>query len=336
MASAPSRVFQSLVLAVLAFVAPVGPSADLAHAQSNYPAGPVRLIVPFAAGGPTDLIARPFAQRLGEALGTTIVTENVSGAGGTLGSVRAMQSPSDGYTLLLGNLGTHALVGSVFKKPPYDPVEDFQPVSLVARSPSVVVMRNGIPATSVKEFVAYARSQKQPLTFGTAGAGSSSHLSCLMFTSMAGIEGLHVPFRGGSAITPELIAERLDFSCDLPVSARGFIEAKQVKGLVLASDTRLPLIPNVPTGPESGLPDFKTGAWHALFMPKGTPPDIVNKVLTAVRATLDDPVVIKTLAEAGAAMPGVPQRSPEGLRNWIKDEIARLAPIAAKAGIEPQ
>ncbi len=303
---------------------------------SKFPTGPIRMIVPFAAGGPTDLIARSLAQRVGDTLGVSIVSENVTGGGGSVGVLRAASSPPDGYTILLGNQGTHALVASLFKNPPYDPVTDFQPVALVARSASVVLGRNGIPGDGLNAFIAYARAQPNPVTFGSGGLGSSGHLTCTMLAKVAGFNAVHVPYRGSAPVLTDVLGERIDFTCDLAVTAKPYVEAKQLKGLVVAAESRSPLLPQVPTSAELGLPNFRGGAWHAVFLPKGTPLEIVDRINKAIQTALDDPAFIRMAEELGVTFPAPGQRTPDGLTNFLKDEVARWRPIVESAGIVPQ
>src|SRR3982074_1079713 len=274
----------------------------------QYPAHPITMIVPFTAGGPTDVLARVLGQHMSQTLGQQIVIENVTGAGGTLGSVRVARAAPDGYTLVMGNIGTHAANVGRCKTLAYDPSADFAPIMVIATTPMVLVARKDLPADTLADFIALAKQRR--VTIGSAGTGSASHLTLLLFTSLTKADVQHVPYRGLSQAMNDLLAGQIDGIFDQVISASPQILGGGVKPIVVTAQSRAKAIPRVPTSVEAGLPDLQTITWTALFAPKGTPQPIVARVGAAVDQAMQDPAVSRRLAGIGADLPppGAPRR----------------------------
>ena len=303
-----------------------------ASAQQPYPTRPMTIVVPFSAGGPTDVMARILGQHMSGTLGQQIVVENVIGAGGSLGAARVAKASPDGYTMLMGNLGTQVASVGLYKNLSYDPRVDFEPVMLVANTPMVLVLRKNFPANTLKEFMAYVSSHPNKVTFGSAGTGSSSHLTYLLYTHLTREEIQHVPYRGLSQAVNDLLAGQIDMMFDQVVSASPHIHAGSVKPIMVTAPKRAPVIPAVPSAPEAGLPDMITNVWSALFFPKGTPQAIVERVNGAVDAAMRDAEVAKRLADLGADLPAADQRTPKFLGELVRSEIAKWVPLIQAAG----
>ena len=261
----------------------------LAWAQA-YPTRPMTMIVPFAAGGPQDVLGRLLAQRMGEILGQSVVVENIGGAGGVTGSRRVADARPDGYTMGIGSVGTHAQNQSLYKRPPYDPVADFTPVALIAETPVVLIARKDLPAGNLGEFAAYTRQNQARMQFGSAGAGASSHIACVVFNHAIGVNPTHVPYRGVALAVQDLIAGRIDYQCEQIVTAKPHIDAGSVKGIAMLTKERSPVMPGLPTALEQGF-DVETYAWTALFLPRRTPEPIVQTLNKAVVEALHTPAV---------------------------------------------
>jgi tripartite-type tricarboxylate transporter receptor subunit TctC len=320
------------VLKTVLAIAAVFACAVGAAAQQPYPTRPITIVVPFAAGGPTDVMARILGQHMSGTLGQQIVVENVTGAGGSLGAARVAKAAPDGYTMVMGNLGTHAASVGLYKNLSYDPRVDFEPVILVANTPMALVVRKNFPADNLKDFKAYVASHPNKVTFGSAGTGSSSHLTFLLYTHLTGEEIQHVPYRGVSQAVNDLLAGQIDMMFDQVVSASPHIHAGSVKPIMVTAPTRAPVIPAVPSAPEAGLPDLITNVWSALFFPKGTPQAIVDRVNAAVDAAMRDPNIAKKLADLGADVPPPEHRTPKFLGDFVRSEIAKWVPLIQAAG----
>jgi tripartite-type tricarboxylate transporter receptor subunit TctC len=321
------RVLQALFAAAVLCASLQG-----AAAQQPYPTRPITVVVPFAAGGPTDVMARILGQHMSGTLGQQIIVENVTGAGGSLGAARVAKAAPDGYTMVMGNLGTHAASVGLYKNLSYDPRTDFEPVILAANTPMVLVLRKNFPAENLKDFLAYVSSHPNKVTFGSAGTGSSSHLTYLLFTHLTKTEIQHVPYRGLSQAVNDLLAGQIDMMFDQVVSASPHIHAGGVKPIMVTAPARAAVIPAVPSAPEAGLPDMITNVWSALFFPKGTPQPIVERVNHAVDAAMRDPDVAKRLADLGADLPAPDQRTPKFLGDMVRSEIAKWVPLIQAAG----
>src|SRR3974390_227544 len=249
----------------------------------DFPIRPITMVIPFAAGGPQDTIGRIFAQRMGELLRQTVVVENVGGAGGMTGSKRVADAKPDGYTMVVGSVGTHAQNQTLYKHPLYNVVTDFTPVAFLAETPIAIITRPDLPVTNFKEFVAYAKANQTKMQFGSAGAGSATHLACVVLDGAMGTNITHVPYRGTGPAMQDLIGGRIDYLCDIIATAKAQIEGGKVKGIAIMTKDRSPVLPNLPTTGEQGL-DVQAYTWSALFLPKGAPADVVKKLNEAAVA----------------------------------------------------
>jgi tripartite-type tricarboxylate transporter receptor subunit TctC len=303
------------------------------QATAAYPERPVTVVVPFAAGGATDVIARIYADHMSRTLGQQLVIENVTGAGGTIAATRVARASPDGYTLLMGNLGTQAASVGLYPNLAYDPRTDFAPIMNAAATPMLVAAKNDLPVKDFREFVAYVKANAGKLNYGTGGVGATSHLTCLFLDTLLDVKVQHVPFRGSGPALNALIAGQIDYVCDQTVGIVPQIQGKQVKGLVAAVKTRIPVIPDVPTSEEQGLPQFQAAGWNALFAPKGTPADIVEKLNAAAKAALKDETVRKRLLELGAELPDEAGQTPAALGELVRSEIEKWVPVIKKAGV---
>jgi tripartite-type tricarboxylate transporter receptor subunit TctC len=306
--------------------------ACVAQAE-DYPSRPITTIVPFAAGGPTDILGRVVAQAISPMLGQQVIIEDTTGAGGTIGATKAARAAPDGYTMLMGNLGTQAASVGIYSKLAYDPRADFEPVILVASTPMVLVTRKTLPVHTLAEVVAYAKEHKGKTTMGSAGVGSISHLTLLLFNHLTGADVTHVPYRGLSEAINDLLGGQIDLLFDQVVTATPHILAGAENAIAVTIPNRAPAIPDVPSANEAGLPALQTVAWTALFMPKGTPHDMVLLINAAVQKTMDDPQIAKRLAEIGADIPPPDQRSPEALGHLVNSEIDKWVPLIKAAGV---
>jgi tripartite-type tricarboxylate transporter receptor subunit TctC len=303
------------------------------QATAAYPERPVTVVVPFAAGGATDVIARIYADHMSRTLGQQLVIENVTGAGGTIAATRVARATPDGYTLLMGNLGTQAASVGLYPNLAYDPRTDFAPIMNAAATPMLVSAKNDLPVKDFREFVAYVKANAGKLNYGTGGVGATSHLTCLFLDTLLDVKVQHVPFRGSGPALNALLSGQIDYVCDQTVGIVPQIQGKQVKGLVAAVKTRIPVIPDVPTSEEQGLPQFQAAGWNALFAPKGTPADIVEKLNAAARAALKDETVRKRLLELGAELPDEAGQTPAALGELVRAEIEKWVPVIKKAGV---
>jgi tripartite-type tricarboxylate transporter receptor subunit TctC len=302
-------------------------------AAQDWPTRPVTLIVPFAAGGGIDTSARLQAARLGELLGQTIVVENVGGAAGMTGAGRVAKAAPDGYTLLMGNSGTHAFNQTLYKKPPYNSVTDFQPVGLVSDSPRILIARKDLPVNNLQEFIAYTKANQSKMQFGSAGVGSGTHLPCVLLNTVMGVNVTHVPYRGENPAFQDLIGGRVDYMC--ATIQTGAAQAKQgaAKGIAVMASKRVPIIADLPTSGEQGLKDVEATVWNGFFLPPGTPEPIVRKLNKAMGDMLDDPTIRKRLEELGLEITPPEQRSPEYLAKFLPQDIERWGKIVKEAGI---
>jgi tripartite-type tricarboxylate transporter receptor subunit TctC len=307
--------------------------AGTAQAQ-NYPDRPISLIIPFAAGGPTDVLGRAMAQKLGEILGQTVVVENVGGAGGMVGTSRVAKAAPDGYTIGLGTVGTHAQNQSLYKKPLYHAVDDFAPVALIAEVPIVLIARKDLPANNLKEFAAYAKENQDKMQFGSAGAGAATHLGCVVVNSALGTNNItHVPYPGTGPAMTDLIGGRVDFLCEIITTAKPQIDAGTVKAIALLTNTRSPALPNVPTAAEQGVSDMQAYTWNAFFLPKGAPADLVKKLNEATVQAMKDPGVRSKLEGLGAQFVSADRTTPEYLGKFVQSEIEKWAKPIKAAGV---
>jgi tripartite-type tricarboxylate transporter receptor subunit TctC len=313
------------VVALLAFA--TGVEAE------DWPSHPITMINPFAAGGPNDVVARLFAQRMGDILGQPIINENVGGAGGMIGASRVAKSTPDGYTFLLGTVGTQAQNQTLYKKPAYDSTTDFAPVALMVEAPLVLIARRDLPVRDMKEFVAYARTNRDKMQFASAGAGSAIHLGCALMNMVAGIDIVHVPYRGANPAMQDLMSGRVDYLCDIITTAKPQIDGGSVKPIAILTRQRSPALPNVPTAIEQGF-DVEAYTWNAFFLPKGTPEAIVQKLNHATVEAMKTPAVREKLESAGLQFVSDDRTTPEYLATFVQSEIAKWAePIKASGAI---
>ena len=317
-------------LAQMTLAAAVSLSASAAQAQT-YPTRNITMIVPFAAGGPTDVVARIVTGQMAPALGQSIIIENVVGAGGTTGATRAARAANDGYTLITGHMGTHAASVPLYPKLAYHPEKDFEPVALLAGTPILILARKDFPPKDLKEFVAYVKANADKVNAAHAGIGSVSHVSCELLNSILDIKPVGVPFNGTGPAMNALVAGQVDYMCDQIVNAVPQINGGTIKAYAIATPERNPSLPNVPTTAEAGLPAFQAQAWNAIFAPKGTPPDIIAKLNAAAAKALDDETVRKRLLELGSVIPAPAERTPQALGALVKSEVAKWSPVLKPA-----
>ena len=320
--------FRVLAAALLTFAL-----SAVAYARGSYPSRALTLIVPFAPGGPTDVVARIVAEAMARGLGQPIVIENVAGAGGTTGALRGARAVPDGQTLLLGQLGTHALAVALYPKLSYDPVGDFEPVGLVASAPQVLVVRKNLPVSTLAEFADYARVNGRRLNNGHAGIGATSHVACLLFNAMVMVDPASVAYRGTAPALNDLIAGQIDYLCDQVTNVVGHAQSGSVKPLAVMAPERSPVLPDVPTSTEAGMPGLQAVVWNGLFLPKGTPKERVERLASALEGALDDPTTRQRLTELGAEIPVAGERGPVPFGMLVRREVERWTPILREAGV---
>jgi tripartite-type tricarboxylate transporter receptor subunit TctC len=309
-------------------VALVGPVA-----AQPYPSRPITVIVPFAAGGPTDAIARTLGERMRVTLGQSLLIENVTGAGGSIGVGRAVQAASDGYTISMGNLGTHVANGAIYPLK-YDLLSDLEPLALLATNPMVVVTRNAVAARDLRELIDWLKANPGKVAAGTAGVGSGSHVAAVYFQSFTGTKFNFVPYRGTGPALQDLVAGQIDMIVDQASNSMAQIQAGKIKAYAVAADKRLAAAPDVPTVDEAGLPGFHISVWTAFWVPKGTPRDVITILSSAVMDALADPAVRQRLADVGLEVPPRAQQTPEALGKHHKAEAEKWWPIIKAAGIK--
>ena len=313
------------VAAMLAIVTPAG--------AQNYPSKPITFIVPFAAGGPTDAIARVLGERMRQTLGQAILVENVTGAGGTLGVARAVRSAPDGYTLSIGHLGTHVINGAIYPLT-FDLVNDLEPVAMVTSNPMMIVSKNDVPAKNLKELIAWIKANDGKVSSGTAGVGSGSHFAGVYFAQLIGATLQFVPYRGTGPALQDLVAGQIDVIVDQASNSLAQVQAGKIRAYGIAADKRLTAEPSIPTVDEAGLPGFYIQIWSAIWVPKGTPKDIVAKLNAAVVDALADPAVRKRLAEVGLDIPPRALQTPEALAAHQQAEVKKWWPMIKAANIK--
>jgi tripartite-type tricarboxylate transporter receptor subunit TctC len=302
-----------------------------ATTPAAYPERPITMIVPFAAGGPTDVVARIVAENMSRTLGQQIVIENVAGAGGTTGITRAAQAAPDGYTICMGHMGTHGAAPAVYPDMKYDPVKDFEPVGLAAGTPILVVARKDFPAKNLKEFVDYVKKNSEKLNEAHAGTGSVSFTTCTLFNSLVGAKPTRVAYRGTGPALNDLVAGQVDYMCDQIVNLVPQIQAGSIKAYGVALPERSPALPDVPTTKEGGLAEYQVSAWNAIFAPKGTPKDVVAKLNGALVKALDDKATRKRLLDLGADLTNKEAVTPAGLGKLVQGEVNRWNKVLKEA-----
>ncbi len=318
--------------AVLAVLVALTAFAGGARAD-DFPSHPVTIVVPFSAGGPSDAMARILSERMQRTLGQAITIENVTGAGGSLGVGRVVRAAPDGYTVSFGHLGTHVANGAIYNLG-YDLVTDLAPVVLLPSNPMIVVSKNAVPAKTLKELLAWLKARPGPPTAGTAGAGSGSHIAGLYFENVTGIKLQYVPYRGTAPALNDLVAGQIDVIVDQTSNSISQVRAGTIRAYAVTDDKRVESAPDIPTTDEAGLSGFHMTLWSGLWVPKGTPKEIIAKLNAAAVAALSDPGVRKKLEDLGLEMPPKDQLSPEALGTWQKAEIAKWWPMIKAANVK--
>jgi tripartite-type tricarboxylate transporter receptor subunit TctC len=297
----------------------------------DYPARTITMIVPFAVGGPADITGRIVADIFSRHLGRSVVVENVNGAGGTIGALRAARATADGYTILFGHMSTNALAPAFYPNLNYDPQKDFEPIGLAAEYPELLVVRKDLPAKSLREFVSYAKANADKLNVGHAGVGSISYIGCLLLDAAIGIKPTLVPFTGTAPVLNAMLSGEIDYECDPVLGTLPQVQAGAVRALAIAAKQRSPMLPDVPTSYEQGLGEFDVAVKYAVFAPAGTPKPVIEKLAAALNEGLDEETVKKRLAELGADNIDPSRRGPGPLANLVRSEAARLIPILQAA-----
>ncbi|WP_026355053.1 tripartite tricarboxylate transporter substrate binding protein BugD [Massilia niastensis] len=305
-------------------------ASGLAQAQ-NYPTKTITMIVPFAAGGPTDTVARLVAQSMGTTLKQQIIVENVGGAGGTIGAARVAKAAPDGYTLFLHHIG-QSTAPALYRKLTYNAIDSFEPIGLVTDVPMTIVARKDFPAKDAKEMLAYVKANKDKVTYANAGLGSASHLCGMLLQSAMGVDLTTVAYKGTGPAMNDLLGGQVDLMCDQTTNTTSQIKSGKIKVYGVTTKAPLAALPNVPTMSSAGLPNFEIAVWHALYAPKGTPKPVVDALSNALRAALKDPTVKQRFADLGTEPVADERARPEALRTYLKSEIDRWGPIIKKAG----
>jgi tripartite-type tricarboxylate transporter receptor subunit TctC len=318
-----------MTAAAVSVMAALGGSA----VAQDWPTRPITLIVPFAAGGGVDASARLQALVLGEVLGQTVVVENVGAAAGTIGSGRVAKAAPDGYTMLIGNSGTHAYSQSLYKRRPYDAVGDFQPVGIITESPRLLVARKGLPVSNLQELVAYIKKNQDKMQYSSAGVGSGTHLPCALFNFTLGVNVTMVPYRGENPALQDVIADRIDYMCTTIQS--GAVQARQntVKGIAVMAPARAAIVPNIPTTGEQGLPGVEATVWNGFFFPKGTPRPIVEKMHKAIETVVSRPDIKQKMEALGLELLSPEKRTPDYAAKFLPADIERWGKVIKAAGI---
>jgi tripartite-type tricarboxylate transporter receptor subunit TctC len=323
-----SRMLATGGLAVLAGLGSI--AAPPAQAQ-DYPTRAITMIVPFAAGGPTDVVARIVTGHMAQTLGQSIIIENVVGAGGTTATTRAARAANDGYTLITGHMGTHAASVPLYPKLAYHPEKDFEPVALLAGTPILILARKDFPARDLKEFIAYVKANTDKMNMAHAGVGSVSYSSCELLSSVLDIKPVGVPFNGTGPAMNALVGGQVDYMCDQIVNAVPQINGGTIKAYAIATAERNPSLPDLPTTAEAGLPNYQASAWNAIFAPKGTPAPILAKLNAAAAKALDDENVRKRLLDLGSDIPKPEARTQAALAALVKSEIEKWSAVLKPA-----
>ena len=303
-----------------------------APAAAQYPDKPITVVVPFAAGGPTDVVTRLLGDHMSRTLGQTIIVENVGGAGGTIGMTRAAQANPDGYTIAVGNTGTQSAAPALYPNLKYDPAKSFAQIGITNFTPQAIVAKKSTQASSLKEFIDYLKANSEKLTYGHAGVGSIAHVSGLLFNAQFGLKPTLVPYRGTGPALQALVAGQLDYMIDQSLNVIPQVKAGTIKVYAIAAPERLSSLPDAPTTGEAGV-DFVFRAWNAMVAPKGTPNEIVARLADALSKALDDPKVQERYNELGSSVPTANERGPAGLQKLVETEIARITPVIKAAGV---
>jgi tripartite-type tricarboxylate transporter receptor subunit TctC len=317
---------------MLGCAAALGSAGLTAHAADPYPNKPVTMVVPFSAGGPTDNVARALAESMRKSLGQQIVVENVGGAGGTVGTNRVAKAQPDGYSVLLMHIG-FSTAPSLYRKLAYNPETDFEPIGLVVEVPMTIVARSDFAPANFKDFVAHLKANKDKLNFANAGIGSASHLCGLMFMSSIQADIQTVPFKGTADAMTALVGKQVDLMCDQTTNTTEQIRANRIKAYAVTSSARVETLSSIPTTAESGFPNVQVGVWHGVWVPKGTPKPVIDKLVAAVNDGMKDPAFRDRMAKLGATVYPANRATPAALGDHVKKEIARWGPIIKAAGV---
>jgi tripartite-type tricarboxylate transporter receptor subunit TctC len=317
---------------MLAAIAAIVVASAPASAQ-NWPTRPITLVYPFAPGGLGDVLARVFAPPLSDQLGQPVIVENVGGASGMNGSARVAKAAPDGYQFVLGTAGTHAANQTLYKHPLYDAAKDFAPVALIVEQPMVLITRNDFPAKTLPEFIAHVRANQDKLQYNSAGAGSATHLACVLFNAAIGVNVTHVPYRSSGLAMQDLIAGRIDYMCQIFPGALPNLEAKQLKAIALLAKKRARPMPDLPTAHEQGLTDFEAIGWFGFFLPRHTPAPIVQKLNAATVAVMEQPATQQRMDKIGADLVAPERRSPEYFQKFVESEIVKWRDPILKSGV---
>jgi tripartite-type tricarboxylate transporter receptor subunit TctC len=306
-------------------------AAGAAFAQEDYPTGPVTIVVPFAAGGPTDTVTRLIAEPMSETLGQQIVVQNVAGAGGTLAGTQVANAPNDGSVILMHHIGM-STAPTLYPDLAYDPLEDFEMIGLVTNVPMTMIARKDFEPTTLEELVTYVQENADSVTYANAGIGAASHLCGLLFMSAIDTQVTTVPYQGTGPAMTDLLGGQVDFMCDQTTNTTGQITSGEVKAYAVTTEERLDALPDLPTSAEAGLPDFQVGVWHGLYAPADTDPAIIEKLTAALQAALADENVIARFAELGTAPVSAEQATPEAHAAYLEEQINLWAPIIEASG----
>lgn len=305
--------------------------ASQVYAQ-QYPSKVITMIIPFSAGGPTDTVGRLLARAMGTSLKSQIIIENVGGAGGTIGAARVARSTPDGYTIFLHHIG-QSTAPALYRKLPYNSITDFEPIGLVTDVPMTLVAKKDFPAKNLKELIAYVKANKDKVTYANAGLGAASHLCGMLFMTALQTDLTTIPYKGTAPAMNDLLGGQVDFMCDQTTNTTSQIKGGKIKVYGVTTKKRVPSLPDVPTMHEAGLPNFEVAVWHALYAPKGTPKEIIDKLAKALQEALKDATVKQRFAELGTEPVAENRATPEALRAHLKAEIDKWAPIIKKAGV---
>jgi tripartite-type tricarboxylate transporter receptor subunit TctC len=320
-----TRIVAAIAAALAGLAAPA--------AAQDWPTRPITMVVPFAAGGAFDVIARVMTPRLSEILRQQVIVENIGAAAGIVGTQRVARAAPDGYTVLLGTVGTHAYNPALYKKLPYNAASDFAPLALVAEQPMILVANKDLPVKTLPELIAYAKANSSKTQYGSAGVGSTTHLACALVNAATGLNVTHVPYRGGGPAMADMIGGQVQYMCSNAPGALPQIQSGTIKSIALLQRERSPLAPELATAHEQGLADFEAVSWSGLFLPKGTPAPIIAKFNHAVSETMDSKAVQDRMHELGTTLVEANRRSPEYLQKLVVSEIAKWAPPIKAAGI---
>lgn len=299
----------------------------------NYPTRPISIVVPFAAGGPTDVVARTLAEAMTRAMpGAAVVVENVGGAGGTIGVAKVAKAAPDGYSLLVHHIGM-ATAPALYRKLPFDPLKDFEFIGLINEVPMTLLVKTGLPPNNLRELIPYLKANSAKVSFANAGIGSASHLCGLLFMSAIETDLTTVPYKGTAPAMTDLLGGQVDMLCDQTTNTTQQIRGGKVKAIAITSPQRIDTLKELPTMAESGMPGFSVGIWHAMYAPKGTPKAVVDRLVAALQASIKDPAVVRRHADLGAELVAVDRATPDALQKHLSAEIARWTPIIRKAGV---